>query len=95
MRPAIAALLPAAIVGACAPSAAVRPSMVPVDTPRPPKGTTTTCSVEFEPITLPTTAAEQVEGRQRDRVAARAAIETCDGRRSRAVRHIRRQGAAE
>lgn len=71
-----------------------KPVMLPVDTPPPPKGVAVRCAApDWEPIRLPTTAAEQVAGRQRDRDLAETAIETCDGRRAKAVRHLRRTGA--
>ncbi|MDR6292365.1 hypothetical protein E9232_004905 [Inquilinus ginsengisoli] len=89
------ALLLLLALAACGDAATAPPTMAPVDMPRAPRGIALQCAVEFEPIVLPTTTAEQVEGRQRDREAARQAIETCDGRRSRAVRHIRRLGATE
>jgi hypothetical protein len=90
------ALALALLLAACGGAAVERPIMAPVDTPRPPRGTETSCvGIDWPPITLPTTAAEQAAGRQQDRALADAALEECDRRRSRAVRHIRRQGAAE
>lgn len=88
------AVLLALLLAACAAPPPDPPTMAPVDHPRAPKGITIPCDVEWEPITLPTTAEDQVSGRLRDREAADDAIETCDGRRSRAVRHIRRLGGA-
>lgn len=88
-----AALLLALLLAGCSQPPPVKLPAAPVDRPAVPKGVSTKCELEFEPITLPTTAAEQVEGRQRDRAAATAALETCDGRRERAVRHIRRTRA--
>ncbi|MGL4964951.1 MAG: hypothetical protein ACRC67_27240 [Inquilinus sp.] len=81
-------------LGACTAEVVVRPVMAPVDRPRPPKDIATRCGgVEWEPIRLPTTAADQIAGRQRDRAAADDAIDTCDGRRAGAVQHIRRLGS--
>lgn len=82
------------LLTSCGEMVAEPPTMAPVDHPRPPKGIATACDgVAWEPITLPTTAAEQAAGRQRDRKAADDAIETCDGRRARAVEYGRRLGA--
>lgn len=75
------------------------PTMAPVDTApaRPavvPKAAKIECEMPaWEPITLPTTAAEQVAGRHADRAKAEAVIAECERRRSSAVRAIRR-GAA-
>lgn len=90
-----ALILAALLLAGCSPTIVERPVMSPVDTPRAPKGIATKCGVDFPPITLPTTAEEQAAGRKSDRELAQAAIETCDGRRERAVRHIRRLGATE
>lgn len=89
-------LAAALLLAACGPTIIEKPIMSPVDTPRAPplpKGVTTTCAIDFPPITLPTTAEEQAAGRQADRELARQAIEECDGRRAKAVQHSRRRGA--
>jgi hypothetical protein len=89
------ALLVAILLAGCGHTIVERPVMAPVDTPRAPKGIATPCNIDFPPITLPTTAEEQAAGRQSDRELAERAIATCDGRRARAVQHIRRLGATE
>lgn len=86
-----AALLLLALA-ACTAEVVVRPVMAPVDRRRPPNGIATACGVEWEPIRLPTTAADQIAGRQRDRAAAEAAIGECERRRGRAVQFLRRLG---
>lgn len=93
MRP---LLLAALLLAGCGTTVVEKPVMAPVDTLRPPplpKGVTVKCTIDFPPITLPTTAEEQAAGRQADRALAREAIEECDGRRAKAVQHSRRRGA--
>lgn len=85
MRLAVVALL---LLAGCGDALDPPPTMAPVDTPALPKGVTTKCRVEFEPIVLPTTAPDQVAGRMRDREVAQDAVDLCDGRRARAVRRL-------
>jgi hypothetical protein len=94
-RAALALLL----LAGCGSGAPEPPTMAPVDTVRArpaavPKAAKAECEMPaWEPITLPTTAAEQVAGRHADRAKAEAVIAECERRRSSAVRAIRR-GAA-
>jgi hypothetical protein len=80
----------------CGETVVERPVMAPVDTARTqrtpvPKAARAECEPPaWDPITLPTTAAEQVAGRHADRARAEAIIAECDGRRSSAVQAIRR-----
>ncbi|WP_343714040.1 hypothetical protein [Inquilinus sp.] len=80
------------LLAACAPRVIEKPVMAPVETPRVPKEAATPCGgVDWPPITLPTTAAEQVAGRHADRAMADAALAECDGRRASGVRALRRR----
>lgn len=95
----IRVLTAALLLVSCGTSVADKPVMAPVDAAphRPaviPKAAKIECEMPaWEPITLPTTAAEQVAGRHADRIKAEAVIAECERRRSSAVRAIRR-GAA-
>lgn len=81
------------MLAACTPSVVEKPVMAPVDHPRAPRGIGQPCeNPAFDPIRLPTDAAEQIGARQVDQDAATDAIDTCEGRRARAVQYIRRLG---
>jgi hypothetical protein len=84
------------LLAGCGETIVERPVMAPVDT-RPakqtfvPKAARVECEPPaWDPITLPTSAAEQVAGRHADRAKAEAAIAECEARRSTAVRAARR-----
>lgn len=91
-----AAAIALLFLAACGSGVAERPTMAPVDTVRTtPVAVPKAAKIECEPptwpsITLPTTAAEQVDGRHADRAMAEAVIAECEARRSSAVRAIRR-----
>ncbi len=89
----IRALLVATLLAGCDRTPAIdRPVMAPIDTPAVPKAAKVECEPPaWEPIILPTDAAEQIEARQRDQAKAEAVIAECDGRRAAAVRAIRRR----
>lgn len=91
-----ALILALLLLAACGSGEPGRPTMAPVDTAPAksaavPKAAKIECEMPaWEPITLPTTAAEQVAGRHADRAKAEAVIAECERRRSSAVRAIRR-----
>lgn len=81
----------ALVLAACGQVVVEKPIMAPVDRPRVPKGSAVECEAPaWEPITLPTDAAEQIEARKRDQAKAEAVIVECESRRARAVRALRR-----
>ncbi|MGO4125728.1 hypothetical protein AB4Z01_15105 [Inquilinus sp. YAF38] len=81
------------LLAACsAPATVERPAMAPIDTPSVPKAAKAECTPPaWEPISLPTDAAEQIEARHRDQAKAETVIAECDQRRAAAVRAIRRR----
>jgi hypothetical protein len=80
-------------LAACSPAVVTKPIMSSVDRPAPPRGAAAACRAPaWEPIRLPTDAADQIAARQDDQAAAEAAIAECDRRRSRAVQFLRRLG---
>lgn len=84
------------VITGCGETIVERPVMAPVDTQQAaraavPKAARVECEPPaWDPITLPTTAAEQVAGRHADRARAEAVIAECEARRSSAVRAVRR-----
>jgi len=89
----VAAVLLLAL-GACSTVETVaRPVMAPVSRPAPPRGAAVACRPPaWQPIRLPTDAADQIDARQDDQAAAEAALAECDRRRGRAVQFLRRLG---
>lgn len=86
IRAAVIALL----LAACSPVVVEKPIMAPVDRTPVPKAAKIECEPPaWEPITLPTDAADQIEARKRDQAKAEAVIAECDRRRSSAVRAAR------
>ncbi|MGO1079715.1 hypothetical protein [Inquilinus sp. CA228] len=88
----IRVLAAALLLAACSsPTIVEKPVMAPVDRPRVPDASRVECEPPaWEPISLPTDAAQQIEARQRDQAKAEAVIAECDGRRAAAVRAFRR-----
>lgn len=80
------------LLAGCTPALAPPPVMAPVDTASArakavPKEAATPCAgIPWPPITLPTSEAEQIEGRASDRAMADAALAECDRRRAAGAR---------